>query len=809
MNLRVDQAVPRSICPSVAKPPSAVSRQSISPSVIKPLDPDDHYWAAPSSQTPLEQRPEAALPAPGASVTRERPPCLRDELMALQRALQKQASAAYIDPQGTPLPAGLAKMLESRWEGFDGSRVRVVVSNSISGLAESQGGVVYLSAGIIDNLLSPLGQEILFHELVHVWQQQPDSTQQSTPLAAKTRHSADEEAYVISRVTGALLGNTAPGLKLTRKHFFNADVKLGFSSHEHGLMGAIGPVSTFDLENIATKLEKHWESFFAAPGQRSPSSIRQKIVTAQRVMAGQPGFGAYARQLREYIDFLYQSMRSKTARPRERKFFAKKKPAHSSLAFNQPDHIPRFGRAAPSQHHHAAPLEPQPVARHLIVNDQWVDLDKIRRLPIDEKGEEMANKVRKRLNIAPGQPIVLKIGEHETPVSPAYVTAMAGDYYQKRSHLENAPPNEIKALKESIQRLSDRALKQLNRSGLWGKQDFVFEAESEKITALRRIKCDPTEQKPCERLSYLDLALINFGHYGEKKNETFISSHREALSLAKQSYDASRAGNASKAAALLNEAFVVEKNGQHYLQDMSSGHQNDGEIMLDVANAYVSSPEGKRAVINSLFQAILKEIRNQSDEFKIYIPLLGINTSKRKFIEDLTSMRERIGAMIGFFNLAGITAQLIRKEGHDWQNGKGLRTRNTQQTWQMMGDDHLFDPISDNQTFSVIRQAVTASDQEIILAAEKGIVPSDQSFAALQFMPRKIFYERENSKHVVTGQWIDVAKFSKDPAILKKIITDIVEQRGDALLQLIQGYTDAVTEAIASKWSAVVKKLGF
>ena len=146
-------------------------------------------------------------------------------------------------------------------------------------------------------------------------------------------------------------------------------------------------------------------------------------------------------------------------------------------------------------------------------------------------------------------------------ISYGIVNALLGDYYQNWAQLKKAPAPEVERLAALFQR--EQTARAANKPG-------PTEAEYEQATAGR--KTGPVQPGGATQ-TYLELAEENVDHFTAANREHFLTQHKAALAKGVEAFTLQSAGKTAEASAAAAEAFGLNAEADHFLQDaFAAGH---------------------------------------------------------------------------------------------------------------------------------------------------------------------------------------------------------------------------------------------
>ena len=290
--------------------------------------------------------------------------------------------------------------------------------------------------------------------------------------------------------------------------------------------------------------------------------------------------------------------------------------------------------------------------------------------------------------------------------------ALLGDFYTGWAQLKKAPAPEVERLAALI--------KQERAARATGKP-LPTESEYERATAGRRTGAVQTGG---DVKTYLELAEGNVDHYTPSNREHFTGQHKAALAKALEAFALKSKGDTAGAQAATNEAFGLNAEADHFLEDAFAAGHLINKPMIQLATLQFWTSGVGRAAGDNLRAAAASDQARIWREIQAHV-LPGLSGPERFAMEHVLDRQEAINRVINEIlgtlqdqpdKLANLGAKLV----HDHLNTNGVMVFNEADPstgWRTFGDNSLARGV----TASKLAVALRASVSNIELAATSGI----------------------------------------------------------------------------------------
>jgi hypothetical protein len=290
--------------------------------------------------------------------------------------------------------------------------------------------------------------------------------------------------------------------------------------------------------------------------------------------------------------------------------------------------------------------------------------------------------------------------------------ALLGDFYTGWAQLKKAPAPEVERLAALI--------KQEQTARASGKP-LPAESDYEQATAARRTGA---LQPGGDVKTYLELAEGNVDHYTPSNRDHFARQHKAALAKALEALALKNKGDTAGAQAATTEAFGLNAEADHFLEDAFAAGHLINKPMIQLATLQFWTSGVGRAAGDNLRAAAASDQARIWREIETHV-LPGLSTTERIAMEHVLDRQDAINRVINRIldtlqdqpdKLANLGAKLV----HDHLNTNGVMVFNEADPstgWRTFGDNFLAKGV----TASKLATALKASVANIELAATSGI----------------------------------------------------------------------------------------
>ena len=289
--------------------------------------------------------------------------------------------------------------------------------------------------------------------------------------------------------------------------------------------------------------------------------------------------------------------------------------------------------------------------------------------------------------------------------------ALLGDFYTGWAQLKKAPAPEVERLAALI--------KQEQAARATGKP-LPTESEYERATAARRTGA---VQPGGDVKTYLELAEGNVDHYTPSNREHFTGRHKAALAKALEALALKGKGDIAGAQAATTEAFGLNAEADHFLEDAFAAGHLINKPMIQLATLQFWTDGVGRAAGDNMRAAAASDQARIWREIETHV-LPRLSGPQRFAMEHMLDRQDAINRVINQIldtlqdqpdKLANLGAKLV----HDHLNTHGVMVFNEADPstgWRTFGDNFLAKGV----TASKVAVALRASVSNIELAATTG-----------------------------------------------------------------------------------------
>ena len=263
------------------------------------------------------------------------------------------------------------------------------------------------------------------------------------------------------------------------------------------------------------------------------------------------------------------------------------------------------------------------------------------------------------------------------------LNALLGDYYKDWSQLKKAPAPEVERLAALFQR------EQASRTG---KGTAPTEAEYEQATAARKTGA---VQPGGATQTCLELAEENVDHFTPANREHFTSKHKAALAKGVEAFKLDGAGKTVEASAATTEAFGLNAEADHFLQDaFAAGHLVSKPLIQLATLDFWSGAIGRAAGDHLRAAAAQDQARVWTEIDTHVLPALGtVERFALRRMARADAINEVINVILDRLEddpdkLANLGAKLV----HDHLNEEGVQVFSEDDPttgWRTFGDRFL------------------------------------------------------------------------------------------------------------------------
>jgi hypothetical protein len=319
-----------------------------------------------------------------------------------------------------------------------------------------------------------------------------------------------------------------------------------------------------------------------------------------------------------------------------------------------------------------------------------------------EAGEAAtARKITLDLWVGPPEPftktrkVILTYGE---------ANALLGDYYEGWSELKKAPAPEVEQLVSIFKR---------ERAAMAANKPLPTEAEYEQATAGRK---SGTGQPGAATKTYLELAKENVAHFAPGNRDLFATQHKQALKRGVEAFDLRAQGKTAEADAAEAEAFLINADADHFMQDaFAAGHLMSKPLIQLATVEFWTAGMGRAAGDNVRAAALKDQTRIWAAIERHVIPTLS--TGEALGLRLLA--RDRAISMVvdqildRIQGRPDLTANLGAKLVHDHLNRNGVQVFSEDDPttgWRTFGDNFMSKGVTKNKV--VVAQKASVANVE-------------------------------------------------------------------------------------------------